>query len=727
MPIRQLAPDVAAKIAAGEVVERPASVVKELIENSIDAGSTQIRVNLLHGGLQLIQVTDNGVGIPASELSLALTRHATSKVAQIDDLEQIRSLGFRGEALASIAAVAEVTLVSRPRGSNQASEISATGGRISEVTPAASPEGTAITVRNLFQAVPARLKFLKSRNTEVSHCHHLLEQYALAYPEIRFTVTSENKQIFATPGDGKLSSVLLEIYGLSVVDQMVPIQGELREEEPEYPVVTGYVSRPTCYKSTRQHMSFFVNRRWVLSRMLTHAVEEAYHSLLLSGRHPIATINIEIDPSQIDVNVHPAKTEIRFLKERRVYAAVMRAARKAVLAEAEMPSWGGGSHGQSQTIPDRSASEPKKSQSLPTSGLEDWQMALPPTEARPTRARPSEDDLLDPELEALLNASDEPETTPEMSSGDEKARAKHVFPRDNPWLTVTEEETGTHPPNQSRLWQSHIHKQARGRSEQTGEVLTPDLQPEVTPATIPATDEEMPGSQSTDDKKGERINQPEEAQISSAAIPFLELGQARSTTGQGRRLPPLRVIGQMMQSFIVTEGPDGMYLIDQHAAHERILLEKMVAALKAREITSQLLLNPVQLDLSTAELGAIEEQLPQLEKIGFSLEMTDDQTLLTKAVPQVLLKQITAQSLREILIDLTAPEEMGHAETWEEHALANVACKAAIKANYYLTINEMREMIEQLEQTDAPLSGCHGRPTTIYFSRPALENEFGRR
>ena len=342
MPIRQLAPDVAAKIAAGEVVERPASVVKELIENSIDAGATQIRVDLAQGGLQLIRVTDNGSGIPMNELPLALSRHATSKVAQIDDLEHISTLGFRGEALASLAAVAEVSLLSRHREAEQGAQMHAVNGQMSEITTAASPEGTTLTVRNLFSSVPARLKFLKSRHTEISHCHHLLEQYALAYPEIRFNVFSDGKQIFATPGDGQLTSVLVEVYGLQIADQMVqagtPAQPD-RTDDLEYPVVTGYVSRPSCYKSTRQFISFFVNRRWVLSRMLTSAVEGAYHSLLLTGRHPIAVINIQIDPTLLDVNVHPAKTEIRFLKERRVFAAVLRAVRQALLEEPSMPQW----------------------------------------------------------------------------------------------------------------------------------------------------------------------------------------------------------------------------------------------------------------------------------------------------------------------------------------------------------------------------------------------------
>ncbi|MDQ6660823.1 MAG: DNA mismatch repair endonuclease MutL, partial [Chloroflexota bacterium] len=415
MPIRQLAPDVAAKIAAGEVVERPASVVKELIENSIDAGATQIRVDVINGGLQLIRVTDNGSGIPPDELPLALSRHATSKVAQIHDLEQIRSLGFRGEALASIAAVAEVILLSRHQDAEQGAQISAEDGLISDVSPAASPAGTTLTVRNLFSSVPARLKFLKSRHTEISHCLHMLEQYALAYPEIRFSVFSEGKQLFATPGDGQISSVLLEIYGLQVAEQMVPMSSlDGHDDDPARPIVKGYTSLPACYKSTRQHISFFVNRRWVLSRMLTTAVEEAYHSLLLPGRHPIAVVNVAIDPSLLDVNVHPAKTEIRFLKERRVYAAVLRAVRHALLEEAEMPTWKG------DTPPSK--------------------------QIKASKALPSED-------EQDTNDAPEDSATPQAHTATASS-----FPRDNPWLTVTEEESGTKPPMLSRLWQSHVRK-----------------------------------------------------------------------------------------------------------------------------------------------------------------------------------------------------------------------------------------------------------------------------
>ncbi len=702
MPIRQLAPDVAAKIAAGEVVERPASVVKELIENSIDAGATQIRVDLTHGGLQLIRVTDNGSGIPVDELPLALARHATSKVAQIDDLERIHTLGFRGEALASLAAVAEVTLLSRHRGAEQGAQINAANGEVSEATTAASPEGTTLTIRNLFSSVPARLKFLKSRNTEVSHCHHLLEQYALAYPEIRFSVYSDGKQIFATPGDGNLKSVLVEVYGLQIAEQMVPAVAPSepdRSDDPEYPIVTGYVSRPTSYKSTRQFISFFVNRRWVLSRMLTSAVEGAYHSLLLTGRHPIAVINIQIDPALLDVNVHPAKTEIRFLKERRVFASVLRAVRGALLEEPAMPQW------------KPRAKETDKSDE-PSDIYNELSQAENDVDADITHSQPETDEAEEPAL-----------------------------PQDNPWLTVTEEESGTKPPLPSRLWQNHIH---------TGEKKVGTDLPR--PANITDADEDvinrsLPDSASVNvpmlrnsSEVGTDLSRPvgiphsdqdvinRSLPDSGSSIPVQQeklLGQTYEQ--QTRHLPHLRVVGQLSQSYIVTEGEDGMYLIDQHAAHERILLERMVAAMKARTPISQLLLTPMELMLAPSELEAIEEYQQQLTLVGFSLEISESNTLSVLAVPTILVKQMNMRSLHELLIELTARDNPRSTETWEERALANVACKAAIKANYFLTVSEMREMIEQLEQTKAPYSCCHGRPTMVHFGLSALAHEFERR
>jgi DNA mismatch repair protein MutL len=620
-PIRLLTPDLVARIAAGEVVERPASVVKELVENAIDAGATRIRVELAGGGLQLIRVSDNGHGIPVDQLPLAFARHATSKIQSLDDLERVRTLGFRGEALASIGAVAVVTLVSRLPEAEVAAQAMVEHGGPLRISPVGAPPGTIVTVRDLFARVPARRKFLKSQATEAGHCLHLLQQYALAYPEIQWTVLSDGRQLLATAGDGRLQSTLIAVYGIAVADQMIPIADQDDTEtitrlggskhSADHLRISGYTSRPTCYKSTRQYLSFFVNRRWVQSRSLAYAVEEAYHSLLLTGRHPIAVISIAIDPTLVDVNVHPAKTEVRFLRERQVYAAVQRAVRTAVLAAAEPPALAARAFSVSVASADLSPS-----------------------------------------------AYHEQEPVPPRS----------------------EETPG--------LWYNQ----------------SPTAKPEL----------------------------PRRGATAGFSLPRTagEVGSARATFEQTGRLPILRVLGQISQSYLITEGPDGIYLIDQHAAHERILLERMLAEWRNRHVASQLLLAPVPVELSPDEMEAIEERRPRLEAIGFTLEPFGPTTILVRAVPAVLAREVQQYGLHELLLELVAHgdhDQLGHSETWQEHALANIACKAAIKAGQPLALEEQRELIRQLEQVDARYSCCHGRPTMVYLSLDALERQFARR
>ena len=473
---------------------------------------------------------------------------------------------------------------------------------------------------------------------------------------------------------------------------MVPISGAPRPNDTEYPIVTGYVSRPTCYKSTRQYISFFVNRRWVMSRMLTAAVEGAYHSLLLAGRHPLAVVNIQIILLCSDVNVHPAKTEIRFLKERRVFSAILKATRQALLEEPEIPQW-----------------QPAQQPAGPTS--------------------------LDEDLSTIDSVEQDNETVDNTTPNHEIAQP---LPLDSPWITVAEEETGTKPPILSRLWQSHVHSVAK--SDNLTDMINDTME------AIGDTTETIGDSTETinviNDTAGaiiditsaiggsaDAIGGPTDAinRVPTFSPDKSGLAPAGTSTST-RRLPHLRVIGQLAQSYIVTEGEDGsMYLIDQHAAHERILLERMVAAMQSRQSMSQLLLTPITLTLVPSELEAIEEHQAQLEQLGFSLAITEESSLEIRAVPSVLVKQMNVRSLHELMVNLTSEESLGHTETWEEQALANVACKAAIKANYFLTVSEMREMIEQLEQTRAPYSCCHGRPTMVHFSLSALARAFERR
>jgi DNA mismatch repair protein MutL len=358
LPIRLLDPQVASKIAAGEVVERPASVVKELVENAIDAGATVIHVELRGGGLELIRVVDNGCGIPQDEIALAFEHHATSKISRIEDLEAVRTLGFRGEALYSIAAVGLVTLFSRTASEPSGSFVEVAEGRVTERGARGAPKGTTISVRNLFYNVPARRKFLKSADVESGRVGMLVNQFALAYPAVAFDLISNGRQVFQTTGSGSLFDVLVRVLGLETAKQMIPIGAEVHEvtaagaaghgaasdNEPQATDasmqsvagdgagvrVSGYASQPHVTRGNRQHLSFFVNKRCVQSPMISRAVEDAYHTLLPIGRHPIAVLDITLPPEELDVNVHPAKAEVKFLREGEVFVAVQRAVRSAL-------------------------------------------------------------------------------------------------------------------------------------------------------------------------------------------------------------------------------------------------------------------------------------------------------------------------------------------------------------------------------------------------------------
>jgi len=611
MPIQTLLPEVAAKIAAGEVVERPASIVKELIENAIDAGATRISVDLQGGGVTSLRVTDNGGGIPRDELPLAFARHATSKLTNVDDLNHLHTLGFRGEALASVGAVASVTVASRPLTVENGARLAMVHGFLEKIVPTAMPPGTIVTVRDLFAQVPARLKFLKTPQSEAASCVQLLERYALAYPHIQFTVTADNRLTLRTPGDGSLVNATAQVYDVKIAEQLVPVT---YGTEPEFeqmalvdrpPVISGMTTRPAAYKSTKQHIHIFVNRRWVRSQSLSFAVEEAYHSLLLTGRHPVSIIFVDIDPSLVDVNVHPAKTEVKFARERQVFAAVQRAVRAAVVGTTEAPAV---SHHAFTPIGIDISPDSNQPDSVPVATA-NGSASLQPSVTRPASPSP-----------ALWNDQDLRRT---------------AMPANDP-------------------------------------------RPVATPAPT-------------------------------------------------KQLPALRVLGQVSQSYIITEGPDGVYLIDQHAAHERIILEKMVKQWQASQLPAQALLEPMVIELAPEIFIAVDEHAENLRRISFEIEPFGATSILVRAIPAPLAKSASAAALADLLAELVGVDHAGHAETWEEHVLANIACKAAIKAGQPLTPEEQRELVRQLESADARHSCCHGRPTTVHLSIDALEREFARR
>jgi len=571
MPIRILSADVASKIAAGEVVERPASVVKELLENSLDAGATQIAIEVQGGGVRLIRVVDNGGGIPPEEVDLAFERFATSKVATADDLEGISSLGFRGEALPSIAAVSEVTMVTRSRDELSGIFVNIKDGAILEKAKRGCPPGTTVTVRNLFRNVPARLKFLKSASTENGHISNLVSQYSLAFPEVRFTLIIDGRTTFRSPGSGSLREVLGVVYGLDVAKAMLAIEAK-EGTDPLLPGITGFISPISLTRASRSYISFFVNQRWVQSRMATYALEEAYHGLLMTGRHPIAVINISLLPQEVDVNVHPTKNEVRFRNERDIFSAVQKAVREALAIQASMPTL--------DTLP--------HSQPAPAAPTE----RLPAFDVRP------------------------------------------------------------------------------------GEAVA------KSPVAVPPSAEPV-----------------------------------------AKSLPILRVVGQMANTYVIAEGPDGMYLIDQHAAHERVLFERIRNQRSRRAVEVQGLLQPVPVELTVRQQELMELQSEALSEYGFGIEHFGERTYLVRSVPALLKGQNVAQSLVEVL-DFLAEGEKG--DRREEIAIS-LACHGAVRAGQALSHEEMLDLIRQLEQASQPRTCPHGRPTMIHLSASQLEKGFGRR
>ncbi|HEX6383936.1 MAG TPA: DNA mismatch repair endonuclease MutL [Anaerolineae bacterium] len=608
MSIHVLPEQLASQIAAGEVVERPASVVKELVENAIDAGATTINVEVREGGRQLIQVADDGAGIPAAEIETAFLRHATSKVQEASDLYAISTLGFRGEALAAIAAVSQVTVVSRGEGEKGGTRLVLEAGQKASCETVGAPQGTVIAVENLFYNVPARLKFLKSVNTEKRLIDEFVTRYALAYPGIRFRLSHNNRITFQTSGSGNLLDVLLAIYGPETAKQLLEIKDErpdLSEAEGseigasisnlQSPIsVSGFIGPPSLHWANRSHITLFVNGRWIRDTSLTYAAIQAYHTLLPTGRYPLAVIFLTMPPADVDVNVHPTKIEVRF--RRTPFSSVQRAVRQTLVADTPVRSltvWSTGS--------DMQASP-------------GWAGAL--------------DD--------------------------------HAFTRRDP------------------------------------EYDEPQPELDLDWSTAAAT--------------ADRV---------SASPP------ASSAKAENRRLPVMRVVGQVGASYIITEGPDGVYLIDQHAAHERILYEHFMAAWQRESVASQRLVAGSAVHLSPPQATLLEEHLEALARIGFEVEPFGPNAFMVRAVPAIVAKVDPAQALVAVVEDLERGDEPMQ-DTIEAKIIRRVCKTAAVKAGQTLSLPEMEAMIRQLEGCHNPHTCPHGRPTLIYLSVAQLARQFGR-
>ena len=569
MPIQVLAPEVAARIAAGEVVERPASVVKELVENALDGGATTVSVEVQTGGLDVVQVTDDGAGIAAEDTAHLFQRHATSKLRAAEDLAVVRTMGFRGEALFSLGAAAWVTLLTRRREETVGVYLEARNGRVIRSEPRGAPVGTTVTVRHLFRDLPARRKFLRSPQAELGRVQAVVASYVLAFPEVRFSLKSDKRQVLTSPGGGELADAALAVYGSQTAPALLPVAGG-----DEAIAVDGLISPPDVHRVNRSYISLFVNRRPIQSRSLVHAVAEAYRGMLPVGRYPVAVLRIQMPPEELDVNVHPAKAEVRFRQENVVYSVLQRTVRQALVALAPVPAF--------DVIP-----------SLPTSST--------------------------------------PMTSPYVNQ---------AAPR--------------RPSAPSR-----------------------------------ADDDRPPSSQ-----------------------PPLQV------------LPRLRAVGQVQETYIVAEGPDGLYLIDQHAAHECVLYEQLREAASLQTPQSQGLLEPATVELTPQQEEAARMQGELLAQYGWQIEPFGERTVLLRAVPTILTTKEPAQALRDLLDSSLAETAL---PTWDDRVAATVACHGSVRAGMTLTVQEMTGMVQLLQTVKQPHTCPHGRPTMLHLSASSLERGFRRR
>ena len=622
--IRVLADHVANQIAAGEVVERPASVAKELVENSIDAGATRVTIEIEAGGRRLLKVADDGEGMVRDDAVLAFERHATSKIRETSDLGAIGTLGFRGEALASIASVARVELLTFAEGSNAGTRVTIDGGRMRDVKDAAHPRGTTIIVRDLFFNIPARRKFLRAEATETYHLTNLVTHYALAHPEIAFTFVNNGREVLRAAPAKDLRERAYQIFGEEFLENLLEVNGG----EPQIARVTGYVSAPRDRRTSRDSQYLFVNRRFVRDRMIGRSLSEGYRSILPHGVYPAALLFIESPLEEVDVNVHPAKTEVRFRRQAAVADAVREAVKNA-LASAGYEAQ------------DRIATA---------------SAAVSSTVAIPAMPPPQ------PRIDFVPPPPPPPRVVEEVS-GDEIARDIEAMLHARPEPIVRSEP----PPVQS----------------------------------VPA--------------------------VQSVVLPPLNSAEKFARVPERESLSAnIRPLGQLDESFIIATDDEGLLLIDQHVAHERILFDKYRALESERRSESQQLLVPETFDLTPAQAAVFDDLAPELENYGFELMRLSGRTVAIKATPADLVPSEARNMLAELLDTVDAEKKSAARETLRDEIAASLACHAAIKVNMPLAPEKMRWLIDRLMQTSSPTTCPHGRPVILRLKTRDILRGFHR-
>ncbi len=659
--IHVLSEQVANKIAAGEVVERPASVVKELLENSLDAGSTRIKIQIEAGGKKLIQITDNGCGMVRDDALLAFERHATSKIKNAEDLLSVATLGFRGEALPSIASVSRLHLETRAPEEGSGSIVEINGGKILKVEEAGLPAGTSITIRDLFFNVPARKKFLKAESTELSHIASLVTHYALAHPEKHFELHSATNAVLIAPPVAGASERVYQVFGKEVLDQLIPVVAvqpleriglpqpppwkiaQLQEEGEELPVqesgelrIHGFVSKPEIQKLNRNSIYLFVNGRLIRDRLIQHALTEAYRNIIPPTVYPVVLLFLELPSAEVDVNVHPSKTEVRFRQRTIVHDFVRDSVRAALMKARPVPQF-----------------------------------------AREIAAHPTASPSLTPG-----GQFGDPKTSVSLAHGFGEHRGAEEFSL----------QPQTLPPVTQRLQfgMESISVEANAAAAMARMPLAP---PDIVP------------------EDGCAPPLPEETESLNELAPSLA---------------SLKPLGQVRESFILAVNAEGLWIIDQHVAHERVLFEKVLKQRAAQKFESQRLLMPLVLELTPAQQAAFTEISEELNQNGFEAEPFGARSIAVKIAPAGIEAPEIERMLHELLEQFAREEQSLNLEKIRTRIAASIACHAAIKVNMPLEQNKMEWLLAELAKTECPMSCPHGRPIVLRYSMKDIQRAFKR-
>lgn len=745
--IRALDETTVQRIAAGEVVERPASVVKELLENSLDAGASRVSVAVDGGGKDGIRVSDDGRGISRSELPRAVEEHATSKISDIDDLEAgVGSLGFRGEALSTISAVSKLTIRSRPPGDTAGAELTVEGGSVGEIQPAGCPEGTTVEVEALFFNTPARKKFLKREATEFDHINTVVSQYALANPDVAISLSHNGRELFGTDGSGSLRSTVLSVYGREVAESMIDIAYEVGDAEP-VDSISGLISHPETTRSTRAYLATFVNDRYVTASMLRGAVVDGYGGQLAADRYPFAVLFVEVPPDSVDVNVHPRKTDVRFDDER-VTELITEAVERTLVDNGLIRS--GAPRGRS--APEETAVVPESAaQAVDEDDTERQQSTErtavdPPEGSTDTDNGDREETSADKRTESSEASTETGEKPPAATTADETEDDD-----------TTPDETVAEPvdPDDEASWTvdglrgSSQETVSRDATASTGDSCTPataaseslsDSHSESDETTQSTSIDTESATEMTDELPAETEPTERPPDSSEDADGFVDrrsvsdspTTQQTLTGGEttDRRaydqLPELRVLGQLYDTYLLAEADTGLVLIDQHAADERVNYERLQQAV-ANSPSTQQLAEPVTLELTAREAALFDDHSEGLAGIGFRAEQRETRTIEVTAVPAVFSTTLDPELLRDALVRFV--ESTDGADTVADaidDLLADLACYPSITGDTSLTEGSVVDLLSALDSCENPYACPHGRPTVIEISREEIDDRFER-